>query len=59
MKTATTISINEEILEKAKSAARSERRSLSAQLEVWIAEKLGLELETVAGAASEDGNDEN
>lgn len=42
MKVSTTVSIDEEILEAAKGFAKSERRSLSAQIEVWIAEKLNV-----------------
>ena len=42
MKINTSISLDEEILEAAKAHAKSERRSLSAQIEAWIAEKLSL-----------------
>jgi len=40
MKISTTVSLNEELLEGARAVARSERRSLSAQIETWIEEKL-------------------
>jgi hypothetical protein len=40
MKISTTISLDEQILEEARAFAESERRSFSAQLEVWIEEKL-------------------
>jgi hypothetical protein len=48
MKISTTVSLDEEILEAAKGFAKSERRSLSAQIEVWIAEKLDLPGEEMA-----------
>ena len=56
MKSNTTISIEEQILEEARAFAKSERRSLSSQIEVWIAEKLGIDapkddLESEEGAA--------
>lgn len=40
MKISTTVSLDEELLEGARAFARSERRSLSAQIEAWIEEKL-------------------
>lgn len=40
MKISTTVSLDEELLEGARAFARSERRSLSAQIESWIEEKL-------------------
>lgn len=43
MKSNTTISIEEDVLNAAREAAKSERRTLSNQIEVWIAEKLGLD----------------
>jgi len=56
MKSNTTISIEEQILEEARAFAKSERRSLSSQIEVWIAEKLEIdapkdELESAEGVA--------
>lgn len=48
MKISTTVSLDEEILEAARAHARAERRSLSAQIEAWIAEKLGLDAEKTA-----------
>lgn len=43
MKSNTTISIDEQILDEARAFAKSERRSLSSQIEVWIADKLGID----------------
>jgi hypothetical protein len=40
MKISTTVSLDGELLEGARAFARSERRSLSAQIETWIEEKL-------------------
>lgn len=40
MKISTTVSLDGELLEGARAFARSERRSLSAQIEAWIEEKL-------------------
>jgi len=40
MKTTTTISIDAELLEKARQVAQQERRSFSAQMEAWIEEAL-------------------
>ncbi len=40
MKASTTVSLDENLLTKARSIAKGERRTFSAQLEVWIEEKL-------------------
>jgi len=50
MKTTTTISIDQRLLERARSAARAQKRSLSAQLERWLEERFDLHASTAAGA---------
>jgi hypothetical protein len=40
MKTTTTISIDAELLDRARQVAQQERRSFSAQMEAWIEEAL-------------------
>ncbi|MCW1887676.1 hypothetical protein OKA04_23265 [Luteolibacter flavescens] len=44
-KHATTISLDAKLLEAARKEAKAQRRSLSAQLEVWMEEKLGVRSE--------------
>jgi len=39
MKQSTTISLDEKLLEAARQEAKSQRRTLSAQLEIWLEEK--------------------
>ncbi|MCB1093323.1 MAG: hypothetical protein KDL87_17430 [Verrucomicrobiae bacterium] len=54
MKISTTISLDEGLLEAARAFARSERRSLSAQIEAWIEEKLTEDAEaSLAGGRRE------
>ena len=53
MKTTTTISIDQRLLERARSAARAQKRSLSAQLERWLEEQF--DLHATAGAGADGG----
>ncbi|MDB6078434.1 MAG: hypothetical protein JWO82_2181 [Akkermansiaceae bacterium] len=57
-KRSTTISIDGSLLQVAKEKAREERRTLSAQLELWIEEKLAAVAAAAAGGAEERVGDE-
>lgn len=54
MKVSTTISLEQDVLEEARAFAATQRRSLSNQIETWIAEKLGLDPQPEEQPATEE-----